>query len=125
MTGKNKVGDSRRGEERRGEERRGEERRGEERRGEERRGEERRRGRTGPTKTEKYKSKIREQKKSHEKWKNAVSDLLTWLNAIGAYSYSGATTTTTDNFSGAATARDAFCMQHFLHAKVIECKSFF
>lgn len=54
--------------------------------------------------SDELKEKMREQKKMHEKWKNPVSDLLTWLNAIGAHAYAG--------------GKDGFCFQHFLHTKV-------
>jgi len=45
-------------------------------------------------------------KKIHEIWENPTSDLLTWMNAIGAYEYAGAT--------------EEFCKKHYLHIKTMK-----
>eukprot|EP01124_Arcella_intermedia_P004963 TRINITY_DN12874_c0_g1_i1.p1 TRINITY_DN12874_c0_g1~~TRINITY_DN12874_c0_g1_i1.p1 ORF type:complete len:639 (+),score=166.54 TRINITY_DN12874_c0_g1_i1:92-1918(+) len=57
---------------------------------------------------EQRKKKIKEMKEKTEPWQNPLSDLLKWLNAIGAY-----------EFNGMENA-DKFCYSHFLHAKTMK-----
>eukprot|EP01129_Flabellula_baltica_P012811 TRINITY_DN5840_c0_g1_i1.p1 TRINITY_DN5840_c0_g1~~TRINITY_DN5840_c0_g1_i1.p1 ORF type:complete len:1194 (+),score=336.49 TRINITY_DN5840_c0_g1_i1:26-3607(+) len=51
------------------------------------------------------KEKALKMKKRREQWINPNSDLITWMNAIGAYEYDGRT--------------DQFCKDHYLHVKTL------